>query len=131
MSKLVTGLPLFPSDITERIRINTMKDRSFNLQGCCHEFTISSNITFIILKERQVMVIFWGNHGWGMGPGWVFMVLFWVLVILGIIYLIQLISRGSKREETETALDILKKRYARGEITEEEFEKIRDNLTKT
>ena len=59
------------------------------------------------------------------------MVLFWVLVILGIVYLIQLIAKGSKKEETETALDILKKRYARGEITKEEFEKIKDDLTKT
>jgi len=66
-----------------------------------------------------------------MGFGWVFMVLFWVLVILGIVYLIQLIAKGSKKEETETALDILKKRYARGEITKEEFEKIKDDLTKT
>ncbi len=75
--------------------------------------------------------MFWGNYGWGMGFGWVFMVLFWVLVILGIIYLIQLIARGSKKENAETALDILKKRYARGEITKEEFEKIKDDLTKT
>lgn len=73
--------------------------------------------------------MFWGNHGWGMGFGWVFMVFFWVLVIMGIIYLIQLIAKGSKREDS--ALDILKKRYARAEITKDEFEKLRDDLTKT
>lgn len=73
--------------------------------------------------------MFWDNHGLGMGFGWIFMVLFWALVILGIIFLIQLITKGSKREET--ALDILKKRYARGEITRDEFEKIKDDLTKT
>ncbi|BCB95592.1 hypothetical protein JZK55_05140 [Dissulfurispira thermophila] len=74
--------------------------------------------------------MFWGNHGWGMGSGAIFMVLFWVLVILGVIYLVQLIAKGQKRE-TDTALDILKKRYAKGEITKEEFEKLRDDLTKT
>lgn len=87
--------------------------------------------------------MFWGNHGWGMGFGWVFMVFFWVLVIAGVIYLIQLIAKGSKSGSQEnreifsgvsredSALDILKKRYARGEITKDEFEKLRDDLTKT
>jgi len=65
------------------------------------------------------------------GLACVFMV---VGIILGIICLTKLIARaarGSRREETETALDTLKKRYARGEITKEEFEKIKDTLTKT
>lgn len=65
-------------------------------------------------------------YGYGMGWGWfgsILMVLFWVLLILGIIYLVKVIAGGrittSPREET--ALDILKKRYARGEIDTEEF----------
>jgi putative membrane protein len=63
------------------------------------------------------------DFGWGMGFGWIFMVAFWALVILGVIYLVKLISGGSKSSgEHETALDILKKRYAKGEISKEEFE---------
>lgn len=87
--------------------------------------------------------MFWGNHEWDMGFGWVFMFFFWVLVVMGIIYLIQLIAKGSKSGSQEnreiflgasredSAIDILKKRYARGEITKDEFEKLRDDLTKT
>ena len=70
----------------------------------------------------------WGN-GLGMGFGWVFMILFWALVVLGIVYLIKLILGSTKSEERpETALDILKKRYARGEISKEEFEEKKKDI---
>ena len=71
-----------------------------------------------------------GNYGWGwgMGFGWLFMVIFWVLVILGIVYIIKMIAGGAKKEET--ALDILKKRYAKGEITKEEYDRMKDEVSK-
>ncbi len=73
----------------------------------------------------------WGNYGWGMGFGWIFMVLFWALVILGIVYIVQAVSRRAGQPGTEeTSLDILKKRYARGELTKEEFERMKDDLMK-
>jgi putative membrane protein len=63
------------------------------------------------------------DYGWGMGVGWIFMIAFWALVILGVVYLLQLIAGGSKGSKSdESALDILKKRYAKGEISKEEFE---------
>jgi putative membrane protein len=69
------------------------------------------------------------NYGWGMGFGWFFMVIFWVLVIIGVVYLIKLVLPGIKNEgKTETALDILKKRYAKGEVSKEEFEEKKKDL---
>lgn len=77
----------------------------------------------------------WGDrmYGFGMGWGWfgpIMMILFWVLVILGIIYLVKALAvgRGGAPPREETAIDILKKRYARGEIDAEEFARRRKDL---
>jgi putative membrane protein len=69
-------------------------------------------------------------NGWGMGfGGGIFMVLFWILVIAGIVYIVKLLMGGSKDvKESGSALDILKKRYARGEINREEFEEMKKDL---
>jgi putative membrane protein len=65
-----------------------------------------------------------GFEGWGMGfGGGIFMILFWILVIIGIVILIKFVTGGIKRNDGhESPLDVLKKRYARGEISKEEFE---------
>ncbi|MCX6384945.1 MAG: SHOCT domain-containing protein [Actinobacteria bacterium] len=61
--------------------------------------------------------------------GWIFMSIFWILAIAGIVYVVKLIT--CKRHWTEeSAMDILKKRYAKGEINKEEFEKMKNDITK-
>ena len=70
----------------------------------------------------------WGMMGW-LGP--IFMVVFWVAVIVGVILLIRwlVISSGPSRPKAEdSALEILKRRYAMGEIDKEEFEEKRREL---
>ncbi len=73
----------------------------------------------------------WGNYGWGMGFGWIFMIIFWTLVILGIAYIVRSLSgKAGQSGKEESAIDILKKRYAKGEIAKEEFERMKDDLMK-
>jgi putative membrane protein len=74
----------------------------------------------------------WGSYGWGMGFGWINMIVFWVLIIAGIVYLVQAITGRYKKTDTnEAPLDILKKRYAKGEISKEDFDRMKDDLTKS
>jgi putative membrane protein len=73
----------------------------------------------------------WGNYGWDMGYGWIVMVLFWALIILAIAYMVRTFSRRAGQSGAEeTPLSILKKRYAKGDITKEEFDRMKDNIMK-
>ena len=80
--------------------------------------------------------------GWGMHPSmggvwgaWgvlmmAMMLVFWAVVIVGVVLGIRwLMSQGRETRQADTALDILRQRYARGEINREEFETKKRDLT--
>jgi putative membrane protein len=66
-------------------------------------------------------------HGFnGFGGGWM-MILWWVLIIVAIIALVRWgisssAARRGQNQQSKSALDILKERYARGEINKQEYE---------
>jgi putative membrane protein len=68
----------------------------------------------------------YGTHGYG----GIFMVLFGLLLIAGIVMLIVWLFRhfAVGHDKGGTPLDILKKKYANGEINKEEFEQKKRDL---
>ncbi len=72
-----------------------------------------------------------GDGGWDMGSGWwivmpIMMVIFWAGVIAVAVWGIRQFTGDRRRDRN--ALDIAKERLARGEITKEEFDRIRGDL---
>lgn len=65
--------------------------------------------------------------GWGLGM-MVLMLLFWVLVIVGLVVGIRWLLGQGRESRSDSALEILRQRYARGEINKEEFEARRRDL---
>ncbi len=71
----------------------------------------------------------WGPQMMGWGGHWfggVFMLIFLVAIIVGIAFLVKWVMTqsgggGGSRQGGESPLEILKRRYARGEIDQAEF----------
>ena len=75
----------------------------------------------------------WGMHG-DVGTGWMVammigMVLFWAVVILGIVWLVRDGIGRSQRPREETPLAILDRRFAEGALSLDDYRERRDVLT--
>ncbi|OIO64858.1 electron transporter RnfE [Candidatus Woesearchaeota archaeon CG_4_10_14_0_2_um_filter_57_5] len=69
----------------------------------------------------------YGMMGFGMGFGFLFMILFWGLVIWLVYSLINAAQSDTQRKG-EDSMVILKKRYAKGEISKTQYEEMRKEL---
>ena len=102
-------------------------------------------ITTLFISD-PALAQYGNNQGWQMGPGmmggwgmgWfggIFMIIFWILILVGLVFLIKWLIQSTSRGQTgkaggNRALEILKERYARGEIDKSEFETKKTDLSK-
>jgi putative membrane protein len=75
------------------------------------------------------MMWYWGSgYGWGMALfGVLMMLVFWGGIALGAVYLVRSLGRP-RPMGGDSAMDTLRRRLAAGEITSEEFERLRQVL---
>jgi putative membrane protein len=70
-----------------------------------------------------------GGYGWGLMP--LLVIGFWGLVIWGIVAAVRYSGHhtGCSSSTTEPALELLKRRYAQGEITKKEYQEKKKDLS--
>lgn len=79
----------------------------------------------------------YNGYGYGMmgyGWGWIMMLAILALVVLGIIALVKYLQQSgtaARHDMGNKALDLLNERYARGEISEEEYKRKKESIKKT
>lgn len=72
----------------------------------------------------------WGDGmNWWWGFSWFFMLLFGTGFIVLIIWAVKKLGKGDDSATKSGPLDIAKERYAKGEITKEEFQQIKKDLS--
>jgi putative membrane protein len=108
------------------------------------KLAFAAGIVFPFCEWTRVLAQGGGYRGWQMGPdmmygwgmGWfggIFSLIFWILVIVGMVFLIRWLIHMSKghpaqQQNGSRALEILRERYARGEIQKDEFEEKKKDL---
>jgi len=80
-----------------------------------------------------MMYGFYNTMHWG-GFGWLFMLLFWIALLFGGIELLRSVLKSERNNHSDgtprdkTPMEILKERYAKGEIDKKEFEEKKKDL---
>jgi len=118
-----------------------MKIRNLVIKGL-----IGLPALMLVFSAETALAQWRGYDNWGMGPGmmggygtmgWfgpIFMIAFWILIIVGLVFLIKWLVQSTRKEKESfnygggRAMDILKERYARGDIDREEFEQRKRDL---
>jgi putative membrane protein len=66
-----------------------------------------------------------GSWSWFGGVG---MIVFWVIFLALTVWLVFTLVKNNRNSSSSEALDIARQRYAKGEITKDEYDQYRNNL---
>jgi putative membrane protein len=77
---------------------------------------------------RRLFMMWWGNWGWGMGLMMFLGLIFWGSIIWLVVWAVSRTRHEPQAGGRHDALDIARARYAKGEITKEQFDQIKKDL---
>jgi len=94
---------------------------------------------FITILSFSGVALAHGEYDWHMGPwghmgyfgfgGLIMWILFLIVIGVAVYLIVQATkAKGPESSFKETPMEILKKRYAKGEITKEQFDKMKKDL---
>jgi putative membrane protein len=93
---------------------------------------VAAAIWFLFTHHRD---IWWSGNGWPVGHGMMMgsgmgfvMILFWGVVVMALILLVSSALSGRSPRRSEDPLEILRRRYARGEIDKKRFDAMQRDL---
>jgi putative membrane protein len=69
----------------------------------------------------------WGMMGWF---GGIMMILFWLALVLLVVWIVRATVPAQRRDDGDVALDLLRRRFAAGEISQAEYEQARRILVR-
>lgn len=73
-------------------------------------------------------MMWYNGMGWWMVFGWVWMVIFWGGLIALIVWGVKKLSERGSPTPKSHPLDVAQERYAKGEISREEFDQLKKDL---
>ena len=81
----------------------------------------------LLILGAVLFILFLSSFGGGMMFGWMFM---WLPIVVLVVLLVILLGKGGMREHKGSAIEVLDKRYARGEISREEYLRMKGEIEK-
>jgi putative membrane protein len=73
----------------------------------------------------------WWPYAYGPGPGWGAMVFGWLWMLVfvaAVVAVVVWITRAATAGHADTALQVLRRRYAAGDLTKEQYERMKQDL---
>jgi putative membrane protein len=134
---IVAFILLFPAALAHAAGNSTVEEQGNTCIMCEHHEEISAatdSNEHVPMEGAFAGCGMWSMMGYGFGglgfAGMLLWWLIWVIAIAAVVYIVMKLLKGSTEAVSDSPVNILKKRFARGDITKQQFEEMKKELEK-